>query len=97
MVDTTSRALAASRDPLGPLTASRFSANRAMNGQTSFRSPTAGPRLAARLLLASLPGRFPYRPGSFQRVPNDEPALLQLLAGVLELANGDEVVWVRAT
>jgi transposase len=28
-----------------------------------------------------------------QRVPNDEPALLQLLAGVLELADGDEVVW----
>ena len=28
-----------------------------------------------------------------QRVPNDEPALLQLLAGVLELAAGDEVVW----
>lgn len=28
-----------------------------------------------------------------QRVPNDEPALLQLLAGVLERADGDEVVW----
>jgi transposase len=28
-----------------------------------------------------------------QRVPNDEPALLQLLAGVLELADGDEVAW----
>jgi transposase len=28
-----------------------------------------------------------------RRVPNDEPALLQLLAGVLELADGDEVVW----
>lgn len=28
-----------------------------------------------------------------QRVPNDEPALLQLLVGVLELADGDEVVW----
>jgi hypothetical protein len=30
-----------------------------------------------------------------QRVPNDEPALLQLLAGVLvlELADGDDVVW----
>jgi transposase len=28
-----------------------------------------------------------------QRVPNDEPALLQLLAGVLEIAGGDKVVW----
>lgn len=28
-----------------------------------------------------------------QRVPNDEPALLQLLAGVLEIADSDEVVW----
>ncbi|MFP5311208.1 MAG: IS110 family transposase [Actinomycetes bacterium] len=28
-----------------------------------------------------------------QRVPNDEPALLQLLANVLELAAGDSVVW----
>ncbi|WP_343044913.1 IS110 family transposase [Pseudarthrobacter oxydans] len=28
-----------------------------------------------------------------QRVPNDEPALLQLLANVLELAAGDAVVW----
>jgi transposase len=28
-----------------------------------------------------------------QRVPNDEPALLQLIANVLELAAGDEVVW----
>lgn len=28
-----------------------------------------------------------------QRVPNDEPALLQLLVAVLELADGDEVVW----
>jgi hypothetical protein len=28
-----------------------------------------------------------------QRVPNDEPTLLQLLAGVLELADGDEVMW----
>ena len=28
-----------------------------------------------------------------QRVPNDEPALLQLLAGVLELADGDKVMW----
>jgi hypothetical protein len=29
----------------------------------------------------------------FQRVPNDEPALLQLLVGVLEPADGDQVVW----
>ena len=28
-----------------------------------------------------------------QRIPNDEPALLQLLAAVLKLADGDEVVW----
>jgi transposase len=28
-----------------------------------------------------------------QRVPNDEPALLQLLASVLELSAGDPVVW----
>jgi hypothetical protein len=28
-----------------------------------------------------------------QRVPNDEPALLQLLADVLKLGDGDEVVW----
>lgn len=28
-----------------------------------------------------------------QRIPNDEPALLQLLAKVLELADGDPVVW----
>ena len=28
-----------------------------------------------------------------QKVPNDEPALFELLAGVLELADGDEVVW----
>ncbi|BCW69270.1 hypothetical protein NicSoilB8_03140 [Arthrobacter sp. NicSoilB8] len=28
-----------------------------------------------------------------QKIPNDEPALLQLLAGVLELAGGDPVVW----
>lgn len=28
-----------------------------------------------------------------QRVPNDEPALLQLLGAVLKLADGDEVVW----
>ena len=28
-----------------------------------------------------------------QRVPNDEPALLQLLASVLEIAAGDPVVW----
>ncbi|MFS0718017.1 IS110 family transposase [Arthrobacter sp. 1P04PC] len=28
-----------------------------------------------------------------QRIPNDEPALLQLLASVLELAGGEPVVW----
>lgn len=28
-----------------------------------------------------------------QKIPNDEPALLQLLASVLELADGDPVVW----
>ncbi|WP_240793753.1 MULTISPECIES: IS110 family transposase [unclassified Arthrobacter] len=28
-----------------------------------------------------------------QKIPNDEPALLQLLATVLEMAGGDEVVW----
>ena len=28
-----------------------------------------------------------------QRVPNDEPALLELIAGVLKLADGDEVIW----
>jgi hypothetical protein len=28
-----------------------------------------------------------------QRIVNDEPALLQLLATVLEMAGGDEVVW----
>jgi transposase len=28
-----------------------------------------------------------------QRIPNDEPAMLQLIAGVLEIAGGDPVVW----
>lgn len=28
-----------------------------------------------------------------QRVPNDEPALLDLIAAVLRLGNGDEVIW----
>jgi len=28
-----------------------------------------------------------------QRIPNDEPALLELVSGVLELADGDQVVW----
>ncbi len=28
-----------------------------------------------------------------QKIPNDEPALLELIAGVLEIAAGDPVVW----
>ena len=28
-----------------------------------------------------------------QKIPNDEPALLELIATVLNLADGDEVVW----
>ncbi|CAH0242936.1 IS110 family transposase [Arthrobacter sp. LAR12-1-1.1] len=28
-----------------------------------------------------------------QKIPNDEPALLELIASVLKLGDGDEVVW----
>ena len=28
-----------------------------------------------------------------QKIPNDEPALLELIANVLKLAGGDEVIW----
>jgi Transposase len=30
-----------------------------------------------------------------QKIPNEEPVLLQFIASVLELADGDQVVWAK--